>query len=184
MKKISVVTMLIPLAMVCSCQKQDTAAEQQLVQRKTELDSREKALDEREKALAEREKVVTRAARLSADAQLRGLKKDAPSNLQPSASIPPGLAPPINTDLQATREKRMGEIRALRQRRLEAIQKMRAMGAKANPSAAAPADTSGTGSTNGSADTSGSGSTSGSDDTGAAGSTGEQATSPSPSPTP
>jgi len=41
---------LIPLALICSCQKQDSTAEQQLAQRKTELDAREKALDEREKA--------------------------------------------------------------------------------------------------------------------------------------
>ena len=40
--------MLISFAMICSCQKQDSAAEQ-LAQRKAELDAREKALDEREK---------------------------------------------------------------------------------------------------------------------------------------
>jgi len=44
--------------MICSCQKQDSAAEQQLAQRKAELDAREKALDDREKALVEREKAV------------------------------------------------------------------------------------------------------------------------------
>jgi hypothetical protein len=52
--------MLVSLVMVCSCQKQDSTAEQQLAQRKTELDAREQALDEREKALAEREKLVVR----------------------------------------------------------------------------------------------------------------------------
>jgi len=67
--------MLIPLAMVCSCQKQNAAAEQQLAQRKAELDTREKALDEREKALAEREKPVARAAMLPAGLQLGALKK-------------------------------------------------------------------------------------------------------------
>ena len=56
MKKLFALSMLIPLAMVCSCQKQDAAAEQQLAQRKVELDTREKALDEREKALSERKK--------------------------------------------------------------------------------------------------------------------------------
>jgi len=60
MKKLVALSTLIALAMVCSCQKQDTAAEQQLAQRKAGLDAREKALDEREKALAEREKVVAR----------------------------------------------------------------------------------------------------------------------------
>ena len=51
MKKIFVLSMLISFAMICSCQKQDTAAEQQLAQRKTELDAREKALAERERAI-------------------------------------------------------------------------------------------------------------------------------------
>jgi hypothetical protein len=60
MKKTFALSLLIPFALVCSCEKQDSAAEQQLAQRKTELDAREKALDEREKTLAEREKLVVR----------------------------------------------------------------------------------------------------------------------------
>ena len=103
MKKLSVLSMLIPLAMVCSCQKQNAATEEQLAQRKTELDTREKALDEREKALAGREKAVARAAMLPADHQLRALRKDANSNVPPSATIPPGLAPPDNSQLKASR---------------------------------------------------------------------------------
>jgi len=50
--------MLISLAMICSCQKQDSAAEQQLAQRKTDLDAREEALAERKSALDEREKAL------------------------------------------------------------------------------------------------------------------------------
>jgi hypothetical protein len=171
MKKLFVLSMLVPLAIVCSCQKQDAAAEQQLAQRKTELDAREKALDEREKALAERERAVARAAILPADLQLRALKKDGSSNVQPSASIPPGLSPPGDTaQLKASRERRIEELRALRQRRLEAIQKMRTLGAQANPGA--------------SADASASASSNGSADTGASASSGGEATSPSPSSTP
>src|SRR3989454_6203060 len=64
MKKLFVLSMLISFAMVCSCQKQDSAAEPQLAQRKAELDAREKALDEREKALAEREKATTNIRKL------------------------------------------------------------------------------------------------------------------------
>jgi hypothetical protein len=60
MKKTLLLSFLIPFALVCSCQKQDSTAEQQLAQRKTELDAREKALDEREKALAQQEKLVAR----------------------------------------------------------------------------------------------------------------------------
>ena len=80
MKKLFALSILIPVAMVCSCQKQDAAAEQQLAQRKIELDTREKALDEREKALSEREKAMARAALVPADAQLRALKRDGSSN--------------------------------------------------------------------------------------------------------
>jgi hypothetical protein len=174
MKKLLALSMLIPLAMVCSCKKQNAAAEQQLAQRKAELDAREKALDEREKALGDREKAVARAAVLSADIQSRRLKKDSSSNVQPSASIPPGLAPPVqdSAQLKASRERRMEELRALRQRRLEAVQRMRALGTQARSGAGTPVDTSASTSTSGSADAS------------ASTSTGEEATSPSPSPTP
>ncbi len=50
--------MVISFVMICSCQKQDSAAEQQLAQRKVELDAREDALIEREKVAAEREKAL------------------------------------------------------------------------------------------------------------------------------
>jgi hypothetical protein len=67
MKKNFILSMVISFAMICSCQKQDSAAEQQLAQRKTELDAREDALierekvaDEREKALDEREKALAK----------------------------------------------------------------------------------------------------------------------------
>jgi hypothetical protein len=58
MKKMFVLSMLISLAMICSCQKQDSAAEQQLAQRKGELDAREDALDERMNALDEKVKAL------------------------------------------------------------------------------------------------------------------------------
>ena len=71
MKKLFTLTILISFAMICSCQKQDLAAEQQLAQRKAELDAREKALDEREKALDEREKATTNIRRIPPDVQRR-----------------------------------------------------------------------------------------------------------------
>jgi hypothetical protein len=150
MKRLLILSMLIPLAMVCSCQKQDAAAEQQLAQRKAELDTREKALEDREKALAAREKAIARAALMPADAQLRALKKAGSANPATSGVIPPGLAPPDNSQLKASREKRIEELRALRQRRMEAIQKMRSM---RQPNAGAAVDTSGSGSTPSSAET-------------------------------
>jgi hypothetical protein len=55
MKRISVVLMLVCFAMICSCQKQDSAAEEQ---RKAELDAREKTLDERVNALDEKVNVL------------------------------------------------------------------------------------------------------------------------------
>jgi chromosome segregation ATPase len=54
MKKIFILPMLISFAMICSCQKQDSAADVQLAQQKAELDAREKALDERLNSLDER----------------------------------------------------------------------------------------------------------------------------------
>ena len=54
MKKMFLFSMLVSFAMICSCQKQDSATEQQLAQRKTELDARETALIERLNALDEK----------------------------------------------------------------------------------------------------------------------------------
>ena len=170
MKKIFVLSMLVPLAMVCSCQKQDAAAEQQLAQRKAELDAREKELDRREKALTESAKAIARAA-LPAGVRLQAPKTDGSSDVQAAASIPPDLSPPDNSQLKVGREKKMDELRAVRQNRLEAIQKMRAMAAQARSearsAAAAPPPT-----TNAPADSGASTSASG------------EATSPSASPTP
>jgi len=69
MKKIFIISIVISFAMICSCQKQVSVAEQQLAQRKVELDARETALDERDKdlslretALRERENALTKKA--------------------------------------------------------------------------------------------------------------------------
>lgn len=58
MKKFLLCT-LICVAMITSCQKQDSAAEHRLAQREAALDIREKALDDREKALTERERALS-----------------------------------------------------------------------------------------------------------------------------
>src|SRR5262245_11933439 len=58
MKKKLILSILISLAMICSCQKQDSAAEAQSAQRKAELDAREEAVVQREKAVEEREKAL------------------------------------------------------------------------------------------------------------------------------
>jgi hypothetical protein len=83
MKKMFVLSLLMSFAMVCSCQKQNSTAEQQLSQRKAELDAREKALaerekalDDREKALAEREKAMTSSRTIPHDVQSRPAVRD------------------------------------------------------------------------------------------------------------
>jgi len=151
MKKLFVLSMLVPLGIICSCQKQDAAADQQLAQRKAELDAREKTLDEREKALAEREKALVRAPRLPADLQLRSASTDSSGNPKPGPSVPPsipaGLIPMRdNTQLKADRERRIQERLAQRQQRLDELRKMRAMRKQAAPNAlASPNDEASTG---------------------------------------
>ncbi len=88
--------MLTSFAMICSCQKQDSAVEQQLAQRKTELDTREAALDEREKALAERERAL--AQREKPIANIR--------------TIPPGVQgqTPDAAQIQAERDRRIQQL--------------------------------------------------------------------------
>jgi ribonuclease HII len=90
MKKIFILPPLISFALICSCQKQDSAAEQQLAQRKVELDAREDALDEkvnalnekinaldqRVNALAESEKSRANVPTISPDAQSQDVSRD------------------------------------------------------------------------------------------------------------
>ena len=96
MKKIFIVSMLTSFAMICSCQKQNSAVEQQLAQRKTELDTREAALDEREKALVERERAL--AQREKPIANIR--------------TIPPGVQgqTPDAAQIQAERDRRIQQL--------------------------------------------------------------------------
>jgi uncharacterized protein (DUF3084 family) len=140
MKKLFALSMLISFAMICSCQKQDSAAEQQLAQRKAELDSREKALDEREKALADREKAIANMRRIP-DIQRRipaAVQRPTPDAAQLKAErekrmqlLPPDAQRliPDPAEVQALREKR-------RQQMLEQLQRMRG-GSAASPGAEA-----------------------------------------------
>jgi hypothetical protein len=118
MKKTLALSLLIPFALVSSCQKQDSTAEQQFAQRKTELDAREKALDEREKALEEREKLV-------AQPRVPSVPRIAPA--EPQRTVPPELkglmADP--SQLRTEREQRIQERLAERQRKMEEVQRMR-----------------------------------------------------------
>jgi hypothetical protein len=142
MKKLLTLTMLISFAMICSCQKQDSAAEQQLAQRKAELDAREKALDEREKALAEREKATVNMRpfpasipRRTPDAAQAKAERDRRIQQLPPEAQRLILDP---TQVRAQREQR-------RQQMLEKLQRMNSGApgspgaAFANPPAASPA---------------------------------------------
>ena len=145
MKKLFALSMLISFAMICSCQKQDLAAEQQLAQRKAELDAREKALDEREKALADREKATANIRRIP-DIYRRtpaGVQRPTPDAAQLKAErdrrmqmLPPDgqRMIPDPEQVQALREKR-------RQQMMEQLQRMNA-GSAASPGAGATSATS------------------------------------------
>lgn len=125
MKNIFALTLLISFALACSCQKQDSTAEQQLVQRKTELDAREKALDEREKALDEREKASAEREKLVAKPRITPVPRIAPA--EPHATVPPELQGliPDPSKLRTEREQRMQERLAERQRKMEEVQRRR-----------------------------------------------------------
>jgi hypothetical protein len=133
MKKTVALSLLIPFALICSCQKQDSTAEQQLAQQKTELDAREKALDEREKALAQRAKLV-------ATARIAPVPRIAPAQSQ--RAVPPELkglmADP--SQLRTEREQRMRERLAERQRKMEEVQRMRVPASRNNQATAPPAE--------------------------------------------
>jgi hypothetical protein len=146
--------MLIPFAMICSCQKQDSAAEQQLAQRKTDLDAREKALDEREKALAERENASKNARTIA-----RGVQGQTPEPSQGNAErdrriqqLPPevrALVPdpsqvtavdPAKQERPAPRQLGPEDLQRQWQRK-EGIQKWQNSGAAASPAAEATSPT-------------------------------------------
>ena len=146
MKGLVVLSMLVSFAMICACQKQDSAAEAELVQRKAELDIREKALDERDKALAEKEKMIARFRAIPSDLQARKpaldpeqAKAEREKRIQ---QLPPELQALIRDrsllDPRAEKPTAATEDRAaeLKRRLEEACSKK--MGALASPNKEAP----------------------------------------------
>jgi len=69
MKKMFILSMLISFAMICSCQKQDSVAEPQVAQRKTEVDARDTALIERLNALDEKVDALDRKVKALSEKQ-------------------------------------------------------------------------------------------------------------------
>ena len=140
MKKIFILPTFISLAMICSCQKQESAAEQELAQRKTDLDARENALDERMNALdgkvkALDEKVNALAEKEKTTANARTI----PTDVQPQISDPAQVQAerdaaiqrfsteirariPDNSNMKAEKDGMTQERLLQRQRGLEQLQ--------------------------------------------------------------
>ena len=105
----------ICFAIICACQKQDSAAEAQLAQRKAELDTREKALDEKEKALLEREKAVANSHVIQSRQQARNpaeVEADRENRLQ---QLPPELRALVPNPAQVDSARLAKEREAARQ---------------------------------------------------------------------
>jgi hypothetical protein len=110
-----VLLLVISFAMICACQKQDSAADAQLAQRKTELDAREKALDEREKAVSEWEKAVANSRIIQSRQQARNpaeVEADREKRLQ---QLPPELRALVPNPAQMDSAKLAKEREAARQ---------------------------------------------------------------------
>ena len=142
MKRIFVLSTFICFAAICACQKQDSAAEAQLAQQKTELDTREKALDEREKALEEREKAIARFRAIPSDLQSRRPSVD-PEQARAAREkriqqLPPELRALIpdrsSLDARTAEKDRATEDRTERLRRIEEERKKK-MSAITSPNA-------------------------------------------------
>jgi hypothetical protein len=106
MKKMFIVPMLIGLAMICSCQKQDSAAEQQPAQRKAEVDTRETALIERLDALDEKVNALDKKVKALAE------KKQTSFNAGTTATGVQGQTPDP-AEVIAERDRAIQQFRAL-----------------------------------------------------------------------
>jgi uncharacterized protein YlxW (UPF0749 family) len=121
MKKLFTFSMLISFAMICSCQKQDPAAEQQTAQQKAKLDAREKALNERVNALDERMNVLNGRVNALADQQKAMANvRTIPTDPQTQISDP--------AQLQAERDAAIQQLSAELRARIPDDSKMKADG--------------------------------------------------------
>ena len=156
MKKTLLLSTVVSFAMICSCQKNDSGAEAQLAQRKTELDAREEALIQREKAVDAREKEIAEREKALADSHIIQSARQAPDAAQAEAErqkriqqLPPELKAlvPDRSQVEARAQKqqqsaqRQSEIQQsqrmqnARQRKLDAMQKWQTSGAALSPGA-------------------------------------------------
>jgi chromosome segregation ATPase len=101
MKKIFVLSMLVSLAMVCSCQKKDSAAEQQFAQRKAELEARMEELSERLNSLNEKmNSLDQRVKKLAEKEEAAANARTNPTDLQGQTTDPAQLQAEEETMLQ------------------------------------------------------------------------------------
>ena len=105
MKKFWVLSAIISFAM-CSCQKQDSAAEQQPAQRKAEVDTRETALIERLDALDEKVNALDKKVKALAE------KKQTSFNAGTTATGVQGQTPDP-AEVIAERDRAIQQFRAL-----------------------------------------------------------------------
>ena len=135
---------LIALAIICSCQKQDSTVEAQLAQRKTELDVREEALVQREKVVAEKEKALANSRVIQSRRQGPDAAQAEAERQRRIQQLPPELRALIpdrsRIDASKAEKDRAAQQRAVRtQRSLEDAQKKKGIGgAFASPAAEVP----------------------------------------------
>jgi len=107
MKNILVLSMLGSFVMICSCQRKDSTAEQQLAQRKVELDAREEALAERLNSLEEKVNWLDQRMKELAE------KEKAAMNARTNPTDTQGQTPEP-AQLQAERERVVQQFSAMR----------------------------------------------------------------------
>jgi len=149
MKKVFILSMLILSAIICSCQKQDSSAEGQLAQRKTELDVREEAVVQREKAVDEREKAVAQRERAVANTRIIQPQRQVPDAAQAEADrqrriqqLPPELRAliPDRSRIEAARAEkdRTTQEQAVQTQRTSEDARKKKMSAIVTPQATVP----------------------------------------------
>ena len=100
LKKIFILLVLISCGMICSCQKQDSAAEQQVTQRKAELDAREQAFAERVNGLEERVNELDKSVSALAERESRNAEATAPAQSQAVIPDPAQANAEIDSGIQ------------------------------------------------------------------------------------
>jgi hypothetical protein len=115
MKKIFLLSMLVSFAMICSCQKQDSAAEQQLAQPKTEVDAHETALIERLNALDEKVNALDRKVKALFEKEQATLNAGTTATGVQGQTTATGVQGPTPDPAQVTaeRDRAIQEFRAL-----------------------------------------------------------------------